>query len=205
MVPGRAGGRLLEPRDARLRRVADQRGRAGEVRRHVPVQVLAGVRPDRDDRRRRQPLAGGSRHERTEPASPALVRPAGPGRRAAHRRRRRRSDGVRGRRGRRDLDPLAAEHGRLLEPAGGDGQGVHRRRLVQVGRRRLPRRRRLPLHPRPGEGHDRVRRRERVPGRGRERADGPPGDRRRRGHRRAAREVGRDRQGDGRAGSGQPR
>ena len=31
--------------------------------------------------------------------------------------------------------------------------------------------RRLPLPPRPGEGHDRVRRRERVPGRGRERAD----------------------------------
>ena len=47
---------------------------------------------------------------------------------------------------------------------------IHRRRLVQAGRRRLPRRGRLSLHPRPGEGHDRVGRRERLSGRGRERA-----------------------------------
>ena len=46
----------------------------------------------------------------------------------------------------------------------------HRRRLVQDRRRRLLRRGRLPVPPRPGQGHDRVRRRERVPGRGRERA-----------------------------------
>ena len=59
--------------------------------------------------------------------------------------------------------------------------------------------RRLHLHPRPGEGHDHVRRREHLPGRGRERVDGPPGDRRRRGHRRARRAVGRDGQGDRRA------
>ena len=106
---------------------------------------------------------------------------------------------VRRPRGGRDLDPLAAEHDRLLEPARGDRQGVHRGRLVPVGRRRLSRRGRLPLHPRPGEGHDRVGRRERVPGRGGERADGPSRDRRRRRHRRAGREVGRDGQGDRRA------
>ena len=60
----------------------------------------------------------------------------------------------------------------------------------RTGRRRLPRRRRLPVHPRPGEGHDRLRRREHLSGRGRERTDEPPGDRRRRRHRRAQRQVG---------------
>ena len=50
----------------------------------------------------------------------------------------------------------------------------HRRRgLVPHRRHRLPRRGRLPLHRRPREGHGDHRRRERVPGRGRERAVRP--------------------------------
>ena len=74
-------------------------------------------------------------------------------------------------------------------------KAVTARWMVQVGRCRLPRRRRVPLHPRSGQGHDRVGRRERVPGGGGERADEARGDRRRRGHRRSAREVGGDGQG----------
>ncbi len=47
---------------------------------------------------------------------------------------------------------------------------VIRRRLVPLRRRRLRRRRGLPLHPRPLQGHDHLRRREHVPRRGRVRA-----------------------------------
>ena len=50
---------------------------------------------------------------------------------------------------------------------------AHARRLAEVRRRGLPRRRRLHLPVRPGEGHDRLGRREHVPGRGRERPDDP--------------------------------
>ncbi len=53
----------------------------------------------------------------------------------------------------------------------------------------------LPVPPRPDQGHDRVRRREHLPGRGGERAPGPPGGGRRRRHRRARRQMGRDGQG----------
>ena len=75
----------------------------------------------------------------------------------------------------------------------------HAGRLAENRRRRLPRRRRLHLSVRPGEGHDRLGRRERLPGRGRERPDGAPGRRRRRGHRRTRRNVGRSREGRRRA------
>ena len=67
---------------------------------------------------------------------------AGPGCRAAHRRRRR-HDGHRDRcpdrRGRRDLGSLATGDEGLLEPAGGDGTGDHPRGLAAHGRRRIPR------------------------------------------------------------------
>ena len=43
-----------------------------------------------------------------------------------------------------------------------------RRRLVPLGRPGLPRRRRLPVHLRPAEGHDHLGRREHLPGRDRE-------------------------------------
>ena len=53
----------------------------------------------------------------------------------------------------------------------------------------------LPLHLRPREGHDRVRRREHLSGRGRERAVRPSRRRRRRRDRRARRALGRGGQG----------
>ena len=68
--------------------------------------------------------------------------------------------------------------------------GDRRRRLVQDRRRRLPRRGRLPVPPRPGQGHDRVGRREHLSGRGRERARQASRRRRRRGDRRARRASG---------------
>ena len=60
-----------------------------------------------------------------------------------------------------------------------------RRRLVPHRRRRLAGRRGLPLHPRPLQGHDHLRRRERVPGRDRVGAARAAGRRGGRGHRRA--------------------
>ena len=58
------------------------------------------------------------------------------------------------RRGRRGRDPRRQRHGRLLEQARAD-RGRARRRLVPLGRPRLPGRRGLPLPRRPGQGHDR--------------------------------------------------
>jgi long-chain acyl-CoA synthetase len=70
----------------------------------------------------------------------------------------------------------------------------HRRRgLPEAG---------LSLHPRPGEGHDRLGRGEHLSGRDRERPDEPPGRGGRRRDRRALGEVGRDREGRDRAGGG---
>ena len=75
-------------------------------------------------------------------------------------------------------------------------RGLHRRRQqgrdrrAAVLRRRRPlRRRRAAVHRRPRRRHDRVRRRERVPGRGRGPADGARERRRRGGVRRRRREV----------------
>ena len=59
------------------------------------------------------------------------------------------------------------------------------RRLAAHRRHRPPRRRRLPLHHRPGEGHDHPRRREHLLRRDREPPRRAPRDRRRRRHRRA--------------------
>jgi long-chain acyl-CoA synthetase len=65
------------------------------------------------------------------------------------------------------------------------------------------RRGRLPLHVRPGEGHDRLGWRERLPGRGRERPDVAPGRGRRGGDRHPLRALGRDAAGHGGAGAGE--
>ena len=98
---------------------------------------------------------------------------------------------VRPRRGRRAPDPRAARLRRLLEPAGGDGaddQGG----LAPHRRPGTARRRGLLLHRRAAQGCDHFRRREHLPGRGGERAGGPPGGRRGRADRGAGREVGRE-------------
>ena len=63
-------------------------------------------------------------------------------------------------------------------------------RLAAHRRHRPPRRGRLPLHHRPGQGHDHPGRRERVLRRDREPPRRAPGHRRRRGHRRAPPELG---------------
>ena len=80
------GGGLLVAAGDRVRRVADQRGRAGPQRRAARVQVLAGLRTDRDHRFDRQPGARGPRHDGAEPAPAALVRRGRTRGRAAHRR-----------------------------------------------------------------------------------------------------------------------
>ena len=106
-------------------------------------------------------------HDVERPRAAGLLRPAGPvgACRAARRRRQR---GAR-RRARRDLRARAARVGRLLEEAGADG-GALRARLAAHRRRRAPRRRGLPLHRRPQEGHDHLRRVQHLPARGRGRA-----------------------------------
>ena len=58
-------------------------------------------------------------------------------------------------RGRRDLGQVGAGDEGLLEHARRDGEGDHRRWLVPQWRRWVLRRRRVPVHPRPREGHDR--------------------------------------------------
>ena len=95
----------------------------------------------------------------------------------------------------------------LLQPPGRDRRGADRRRLAAHRRWRLPRRRGLPVPDRPGQGHDRERRRERLPDRGRGGARPAPRRRRRRRHRRARRALGRSRQGarDRRATARPPR
>ena len=80
--------------------------------------------------------------------------------------RRRRRSVVRARRRRRGRRSRAERHGRVLGGRRGDGGRV-RRRVVPHGRRRLPRRRAQPLAARPGQGHDRHGRRERLLDRGR--------------------------------------
>ena len=83
---------------------------------------------------------------------------------------------------------------RLLgQPAG--VRPVPGRRLVPHRGRRRDRHRRLPHDPRPQEGRDHHRRRERLLDRGRGRDLLPPRRRRGRRHRRTRREVGRDDQG----------
>ena len=93
-----------------------------------------------------------------------LVRAAGavgPGRAA----RRRRQRGAAGR-ARRDLRPRPARDEGLLEQARGDRRGV-RRRLAAHRRRAREDERRLPHDRRPQEGHDRLRRLQRLPPRDR--------------------------------------
>ena len=84
----------------------------------------------------------------------------------------------------------AERDGRLLGQARPD-RGRAGRRLVPHGRPRPARRRGLPVPRRPGEGHDRVRRRERVLDRGRGRPVSPPGGARGGGVRRPGRALGR--------------
>ena len=110
-------------------------------------------------------LAAGRSYRGTGPD--ALGRQGAAGRRARDPRCRRQA--VAAGRSRRDRHPLRLQHGRLLESAGSHRQDARRRRLAAHRRRRLHGRGRLSLHPRPHQGHDHLRRREHLSGRGRER------------------------------------
>ena len=69
-------------------------------------------------------------------------------------------------RARRDRRARLAGDGRLLQEPGGHGRGV-RSWVAPHRRHRLPRRRRLPVHRRPRQGHDHHRRLQRLLRRGR--------------------------------------
>ena len=90
----------------------------------------------------------------------------------------------------RALHPHDAGDGRL-PPHRRAALRARRRRLEVGRRRRLPRRRGLPLHLRPQEGHDHLRRGEHLPRRDRGGDPRAPGDPRRRGVRHPRRRVGR--------------
>ena len=131
------------------------------------------------------PRGAAARH-----AAGPFVRPGV--RRRRHRHRRRRWRAVPGRRRRRGRRPRPQRDGRVLEQAGRDGRRARRRPLPH-GRPRLPRRRRQPVPRRPGQGHDRHGRRERVQHRGRGRALPPSGRARGRRLRHPRRPLGRGR------------
>ena len=138
------------------------------VRRRLPGRVaVRGVRLDRA-RREHDPAAGG-------PAAQAgLVRQGGAdGRGPAVRRRRQRRHRHRARRDGRAVRAQPVGVRRLLQAAR-QVRGGQPRRLPDRRRHRLPRRRGLPLHLRPQEGHDHLRRDEHLPGRDRGRPRGPP-------------------------------
>ena len=187
---GRRRPRLLQPALDRVRRLADHDGGPEAVPGGLPGAAVPGLRPDRDDRRDHR----ARRSTDHDPGGPRqhLLRSAG---RPYPWVEMKAVDPVTGedcaaRRGRRDLDPVAAELPRLLEQARRHRRGVRRGRLAAHRRRRLPRRRGLRVPHRPDQGHDRDRRRERLPDRGRVRALRAPRRRRRRGDRGPRREAG---------------
>ena len=124
---GSRGHGLLERARNRLRRLADHRRRSGEGAAAVRLRVPPGVRLDRNHR-----LHNATRRitiRCSAPGAAAVVRQAlsvggGADRR---RQRRRRPD----RHGRRAVDPVAAEHARLLEQSRGDGRDRHARRVAE--------------------------------------------------------------------------
>ena len=146
--------RRLDPRDGRLRRLADQRRRAARAVRRVRLRLRPGLRPDRDERRGDGAPRRGPRPRAGRSSSAPAV------------------------------SPLPGVELRIVDPDTGDecadgevgevlirseqvmagywnqpeatAEAISRRRVVPLRRRRLPRRGRPPLPARPHQGHDRV-------------------------------------------------
>ena len=185
---GRRRARLFGPEGAVVRRVADAAAGDARLAEALPGRHAAGLRHDRAERRGQRARPGGPR--RSGGGAPARVGGQGdPRRRDRDPRPRHRRAGCH-RRARRDLGAQRPGHGRLLGQARGHGRDDHARRLAALRRRRLPGRRRLPLHHRPHQGHDHQRRREHLPGRDRARAGRAPAGPGRRGDRRARTSAG---------------
>ena len=199
---------LRAPRPPRLRHVVgeERRLRRLTVGRRAPAQGAGDVpqRPDHhatptaSPRPARWPPSSAGRTPIDKPDS---VGPPDAGGRAAHRRRRRCDEVPTGETGE------VLIKGPIIMPGYWDKPEAtaadDHRRLAAHRRHRPPRRRRLPLHHRPGQGHDHPGRRERVLRRDREPAGRAPRDRRRRGDRRAPPVARRGGQG-GRAGRARP-
>ena len=159
-------------------------------------------------RRARLPVPAELREQRDRPAADHLAAAGGP--RPGARAPGYRGTAVAGLGGsaggaRRDPGARRRAAARLLERPGGHRQVADRRRLLPHRRRRHHRRRRLPDDRRPAQRPGHHRRRERLPGRGGGGAGRASRGRRRRGHRRPRRAVGRDRARRRRAGPGRMR
>ena len=129
-------------------------------------------------------------------AHPGTVGRPWVGRRREGARRRRQRGAARHRR-----HGLPEAHGRVrVQGRSREDRGQPARRLLHRRRHGRARRRGLPLPARPQDRHDRVGRREHLPGRGRGRVAVAPRGRRRRGVRDPARRLGRSGEGGGRAG-----
>ena len=129
---------------------------AGDVRRVRGAHRPAHPRALRDDRDRDEHVEPARR-----PATGRHRRPAAARRDRPHRRRRRRA--LRSRRDRRHRAQGPERLPGLLEPAGEDARGVHRRRLLPHRRHGHVDARGLRADRRPGEGHDHHRRPQRLP------------------------------------------
>ena len=174
-----------QPRDGLLRRQRDQPGPAQGGHRPVRADLRSVLRPVRGADGHHVPGQAGPRDRRRREAvvvRPTVgVHPHGAPRRGGQ-------PGEAGRTG-GDLRGRTAAVRRLLEAAGRHRRDVPGR--LDAHRRRGPRGRgRLLVHRRPDQGHDRHRRLQRVPARGRGRRRRAPGDRPGRRDRHARREVG---------------
>ena len=192
----------LEPAADLLRGIPHLRRRPGQVHGGLRVRLLSGLRHDRDDGCDHGTLLRGSRSRRPAAGS-ACARPGS------------RTSSV----ALRVVDPDSGQDaalgavGEVWTRSPYNMAGYWRKPeetaatidadgWLQHRRRRVLRRRRLPVPARSDQGHDRQWGREHLPGRSRERAAFASGHRRRSRHRRARPEVGRDGQSDRRAGSG---
>jgi fatty-acyl-CoA synthase len=122
----RARSRFFAAPPHRLRRLADPARAAAPVHRHLPVRLRPDVRDDRNLGHDRRAAARGSRPRRER--ADAIDRQAAA--RSGDARHRSRRPSAAPARDRRDRDPRAGEHARILGASRGDGGDDRCRRLV---------------------------------------------------------------------------